>query len=142
MTFVLWTWVGMSIAIILSAYKSNQKLRSDLYDLKSLNADLSLQLLKYPQISYETHADGLVVHMWVNGKKLPVGTIPYSKLPITQKPQSQIWHVLGIMPTTDRNAVISAYRKMSMVYHPDCGGDAKAFETLTNAKEKALLKCK
>lgn len=57
------------------------------------------------------------------------------------KTTSSIWHVLGIMPTTDRTVVLTAYRKMSLVYHPDGGGTAEAFQTLTNARDKALAKC-
>lgn len=60
---------------------------------------------------------------------------------IVEKTQSSIWHVLGMMPTTDRNAVEKAFRKMSMVYHPDVGGTSKAFNALVSAKEKALQKC-
>ena len=66
-------------------------------------------------------------------------------LPVREKEvvkvQSSIWHVLGIMPTNDSSVVEKAFRKMSMVYHPDVGGDSKAFNTLVNAKEKALQKC-
>jgi len=61
---------------------------------------------------------------------------------IVTKTQSSIWHVLGIMPTTDKDKVISAYRKMSTVYHPDCGGTSSSFNTLNNAKDKALQQCK
>ena len=61
---------------------------------------------------------------------------------VVTKTQSSIWHVLGIMPTTDKSKVIAAYRKMSTVYHPDNGGTNDAFQTLTNAKDKALEKCK
>lgn len=56
--------------------------------------------------------------------------------------QSSIWHVLGCMPTTDRTVVEKSFRKMAMVYHPDHGGTSGAFLTLTQAKEKALAKCK
>ena len=61
---------------------------------------------------------------------------------VVTKTQSSIWHVLGIMPTTDKSKVIAAYRKMSMVYHPDNGGTNDSFQILTNAKDKALEKCK
>lgn len=56
--------------------------------------------------------------------------------------QSSIWHVLGMMPTTDKSKVLAAYRRMAMVYHPDHGGDSKAFQTLSDARDKALAKCK
>lgn len=52
--------------------------------------------------------------------------------------QSSIWHVLGIMPTNDRDKIEKAFRKMSMVYHPDHGGTSTAFNTLVKAKEKAI----
>ena len=61
---------------------------------------------------------------------------------VVTKTQSSIWHVLGIMPTTNKDKVISAYRKMSLVYHPDCGGTSSSFNTLNNAKDKALKQCK
>lgn len=58
------------------------------------------------------------------------------------KQSVSIWYVLGCMPTTDRSVVEKAYRKMAMIYHPDHGGDSKAFQTLFAAKAKALAKCK
>lgn len=58
------------------------------------------------------------------------------------KTQSSIWHVLGMMPTTDKQKVLTAYRKMAMIYHPDHGGSSEAFQTLNDAKDKALAKCK
>lgn len=61
---------------------------------------------------------------------------------IVEKTASSIWHVLGMMPTNDRTAVEKAFRKMSLVYHPDAGGTSKSFNTLVEAKEKALQKCK
>lgn len=66
--------------------------------------------------------------------------LPSTERVIT-KTQSSIWHVLGIMPTTDRANVIAAYRKMALVYHPDHGGTSESFQTLNNAKDKALAKC-
>ena len=58
------------------------------------------------------------------------------------KTQSSIWHVLGMMPTNDKQKVLTAYRKMAMIYHPDHGGSSEAFQILNNAKDKALEKCK
>ena len=61
---------------------------------------------------------------------------------IVTKTQSSIWHVLGMMPTNDKQKVLTAYRKMAMIYHPDHGGSSEAFQTLNNARDKALEKCK
>lgn len=56
--------------------------------------------------------------------------------------QSSIWHVLGMMPTNDRQKVLTAYKKMAMIYHPDHGGTSDSFRTLIDAKDKALVLCK
>ena len=74
-------------------------------------------------------------YLSINRLNLPV------REKVVEKTQSSIWHVLGMMPTTDRNAVEKAFRKMSMVYHPDAGGTSGSFQTLMAAKEKALQKC-
>jgi hypothetical protein len=52
------------------------------------------------------------------------------------------WFILGMMPTKDKSKVEEAFRRMSKVYHPDLGGDSKAFQTLVKAKEKALELCR
>lgn len=60
---------------------------------------------------------------------------------IVTKTQSSIWHVLGMMPTNDKQKVLTAYRKMAMIYHPDHGGSSEAFQTLNDAKDNAIAKC-
>ena len=51
------------------------------------------------------------------------------------------WHLLGIMPTTEKSKVLSAYKKMAMVYHPDQGDSAKMFQLLSTARDEAIRKC-
>lgn len=85
----------------------------------------------------ETRCD---TFLWSNvSQYMPPG---YIAAKISQKVvhQSSIWHVLGIMPTKDRDKILSAFKRMSMVYHPDVGGDGKAFNTLVTARDKALSK--
>lgn len=104
---------------------------------------------EWPDLSFTQSNDGSVIilrmetkdgksierHLSISRLNLP------SHQKIVEKTQSSIWHVLGMMPTTDRSAVEKAFRKMSMVYHPDQGGTSVAFNTLVEAKEKALQKC-
>lgn len=52
------------------------------------------------------------------------------------------WHVLGCLPTKDPKVIQTAFRKMSMIYHPDQGGSKEAFATLTRARDSALAQCK
>ena len=72
--------------------------------------------------------------------------IPYANLSpkvVTKEvAKSSIWHVLAIMPTTNKQTVNTAFKKMSFVYHPDHGGSAEAFQVLKEARDKALAKCK
>lgn len=76
-------------------------------------------------------------------KKLHLSLDRVSKsLPNNTITRSSIWHVLGIMPTSDRSKVLTALKKMALVYHPDCGGTSESFNTLKQARDKALAKCK
>lgn len=59
----------------------------------------------------------------------------------SNKTQSSIWHVLGMMPSKKRADVLKAFKRMALVYHPDHGGTSETFQALTAAKEKALSKC-
>ena len=104
---------------------------------------------EWPELSFTQSDSGQIITLTMttkNGKtKSNYLSINRLSLPVREKEvvkiQSSIWHVLGIMPTNDSSVVEKAFRKMSMVYHPDVGGDSKAFNTLVNAKEKALQKC-
>ena len=104
---------------------------------------------EWPELSFTQSDSGQIITLTMttkNGKsKNNYLSINRLSLPVRErevvKIQSSIWHVLGIMPTNDSSVVEKAFRKMSMVYHPDVGGDSKAFNTLVNAKEKALQKC-
>lgn len=104
---------------------------------------------EWPELSFSQSDSGQIITLTMttkNGKsKSNYLSINRLHLPVREKEvvkiQSSIWHVLGIMPTNDSSVVEKAFRKMSMVYHPDVGGDSKAFNTLVNAKEKALQKC-
>jgi len=51
---------------------------------------------------------------------------------------NDFWLVLGIMPTKDIIAIEKAYKKMSLVYHPDQGGSNEHFIRLTKSKESAI----
>lgn len=48
------------------------------------------------------------------------------------------WDTLGIKPTKDKAAIVSAFRKASMKAHPDRGGSAQAFQALFEARNAAL----
>jgi hypothetical protein len=71
-----------------------------------------------------------------------INVIAQPKVVEKVKTQASIWHVLAIMPTTDESKVVTAYKKMALVYHPDHGGSNEAFQALIAARDKALQKCK
>lgn len=95
-----------------------------------------------PDLARTFKADRIVLAYKKNEKYIDFGHIMYADIPIKQGNSSSIWHVLGMMPTTDRDLIHSSFRKMSLVYHPDCGGTTEAFNSLVAAKDKALEKCK
>ena len=105
---------------------------------------------EWPELSFHQSDNGKMITLTMttkDGKRvdryLSTDRLVFPKAErIVEKTQSSIWHVLGMMPTTDRNAVEKAFRKMSLVYHPDAGGTSSAFNTLMEAKEKALQKCR
>ena len=91
-----------------------------------------------------TNSDGETKELYLDIAKI-ANYLPKQKQvveKIVTKTQSSIWHVLGMMPTNDKQKVLTAYRKMAMIYHPDHGGSSEAFQTLNNARDKALEKCK
>lgn len=67
------------------------------------------------------------------------GRIKYGKPIIVEE---NFWIILGCVPTTSREKVEAAYRRMSIAYHPDTGGTTELFQRLTDAKNKALKQCK
>lgn len=89
-----------------------------------------------------TNDDGQTVTRYLDIKKIS-SYLPRNERVVEKVvTQSSIWHVLGMMPTDDKQKVLTAYRKMAMIYHPDHGGSSEAFQILNNAKDKALEKCK
>jgi hypothetical protein len=45
---------------------------------------------------------------------------------------------LGLTNNASEDQVLKAYRKLSLIHHPDRGGDAIKFTNLTNAKEVCI----
>jgi len=48
------------------------------------------------------------------------------------------WDVLGVKKEASKNEIISAFRAMARVHHPDAGGDAETFKRLREAYEQAI----
>jgi len=48
------------------------------------------------------------------------------------------WETLGIKKEATKSEIISAYRALARVHHPDAGGDAKMFKQLRQAYEDGL----
>jgi hypothetical protein len=107
-------------------------------------------VFEWPELSFSQNDKTIILTMSTKDGKsidryLSINRLNLPKTVVektVEKTTSSIWHVLGMMPTTDRNAVEKAFRKMSMVYHPDTGGTTSAFNALVEAKEKALQKCR
>jgi hypothetical protein len=57
-------------------------------------------------------------------------------LPIGQRRDAL--RLLGLQDPADRSEVISAYRRLARQHHPDLGGDADAFRSLTVARDLLL----
>lgn len=52
--------------------------------------------------------------------------------------QRSWWEVLGVQQDARRAEIISAYRAMARVHHPDAGGDPEMFKRLRRAYEEGL----
>jgi hypothetical protein len=48
------------------------------------------------------------------------------------------WEVLGVRKDATRTEIISAFRALARVHHPDAGGDPETFKRLREAYEAAL----
>lgn len=49
------------------------------------------------------------------------------------------WEVFGVdNKTGDRDAVLTAYRRLCLKYHPDSGGDSAVFQQLTKMKDSLM----
>lgn len=98
----------------------------------------------WPDITFSNDSEKIILTLTTKDGRSTDRILKINRLnlPKVEKTTSSIWHVLGMMPTTDRNAIEKAFRKMSMVYHPDTGGTSSAFNALVEAKEKALQKCR
>lgn len=48
------------------------------------------------------------------------------------------WEVLGVQSTATKPEIISAFRALARVHHPDAGGDAGTFKRLRQAYETGL----
>lgn len=106
------------------------------YNVRNGRLNLSLENPYTNDKDYHISLDKLVKEIQNSGYRLPSSTVVKSSAPVS------CWFILGMMPTKDTGKVKTAYRKMSMVYHPDLGGDAKAFQSLTVAYNTALSLCK
>lgn len=62
---------------------------------------------------------------------LPPVIVPTSNLDLK-------WAMIGCIPTKDKSAVEKSFRKMSMIYHPDQGGNADYFKKLCDARDEIL----
>lgn len=116
-----------------------------------------IEKLKKPEVTIELYEYQTLVSVRVyNKEKALLGTMTrnkeypyyYSNLnrtkvteKVVEKQVSSIWHVLGCMPTKDKSQIEAAFKRMAKVYHPDCGGSSKAFQILTEARDKSLSKC-
>ena len=103
------------------------------------------------RITYYEGSKALNIKILLNDEVAKEGYIYYNDLAVYNLLESEnarlrnsenIWHILGMMPSTDATKIEAAYRRMAKIYHPDHGGTAKAFQLLTKAKEAALAKGK
>ena len=53
--------------------------------------------------------------------------------------QRQWWELLGVKQTATKTEIISAFRAMARVHHPDNGGDAVMFKRARRAYEDGLM---
>ena len=108
---------------------------------------------EWPTLEFAVYNSRIYIEMKHNGESRNSYHIELVKLrphmkkffpnlqPANGPVRSSIWHVLGMMPSTRKDDVLAAYKRMVKVYHPDCGGTSKAFTQLTEARDKALAKC-
>jgi hypothetical protein len=55
-----------------------------------------------------------------------------------EAPEGSIWQVLGVAPSATVEEIRAAFRRRTLVTHPDRGGDAEAFRALRAAHDEAL----
>ena len=58
---------------------------------------------------------------------------------LSQSYINDCFSLLKLEPTQDKEVILSSYRKLSLDFHPDKGGDKDKFIKLTEAKNKCLM---
>lgn len=56
-------------------------------------------------------------------------------------PDNSWFSILGISPTSNKDEILDAYRRLAKVYHPDKGGNGEMFIKITEAKNRCLSYC-
>lgn len=127
-----------SLINYIRVYIDNSKLRAELKKAKEW-PELSIRYIsKYKICIKQTNYAGDTNEHYLSDVVL-------SKLEhiLCSQPDNKphIYQVLGMMPSTNRDDVLAAYKRMCKVYHPDVGGSSNAFNLLNKAKDIALSKC-
>jgi hypothetical protein len=69
---------------------------------------------------------------------LPTDGVPTNQEPLRNGGHAPWWDVLGVKPAATHAEVITAYRMLVKVHHPDAGGDPAQFRRLRAAYDDAL----
>ena len=152
--FVIFTMSGFLLnyrVVIAGLKKTNQdltsrNLRYEYTDqgLEVFLEDTTLGTVPYPKVTFREVQDGLILNYKIGQQYHQIGMINFTQVlrfaPATGAKKNH-WHILGCIPTQSRAQVERAFRRMSMVYHPDQGGNTDAFLLLQRARDFALDQC-
>lgn len=62
----------------------------------------------------------------------------FAQLPLKTDERRPWWEVLEVTPTASPDEIQIAYRKLSMLHHPDRGGDPRVMTAINLARDEAL----
>lgn len=62
----------------------------------------------------------------------------FKALPESGSSAGTCWDILDLQPTREEDLISQMYRAKAKIHHPDRGGDAAKFDSLTKAYEQAL----
>jgi len=88
---------------------------------------------EYGVSANEGSIDALIATVFAGFEALPDDTV----LALGSGQQSW-WQILGVTEKATKAEIISAYRALARVHHPDTGGDAETFKRLRRAYEQGM----
>lgn len=78
------------------------------------------------------------IERWGTGEMMKAAFSGFKPLPEPPKQQQPWWQILGVNQHAFDNEIRDAYRRLSMIHHPDKGGTSEMFTKINNAYNEGM----